>query len=149
MSSLLWFFLIIRTRNEKNDHFRVSVLVPAAYFLFLLFIFVASFLKVVQLYPPPKNAQNVEKRPTHFLIWRFLATGQMYFVFCLLYPSPQTPRQCLAPTCHLSTLNLQCIAEQARGRACLSIWLERFRGTQSEDERVGLGGSKQSFSFLV
>jgi hypothetical protein len=33
-------------------------------------------------------------------------TGPMYFVFCRLYPSfPQPPWQCLAPTCHLSTLN--------------------------------------------
>ncbi len=36
----------------------------------------------------------------------YLPTGSMYFVFCRLFPSsPQPPRQCLAPTCHLSSLN--------------------------------------------
>jgi hypothetical protein len=34
------------------------------------------------------------------------ATGPMYFVFCRLYlSSPKPPRQCLSPTCHLSSLN--------------------------------------------
>ncbi len=34
------------------------------------------------------------------------ATGALYFVFCRLYPSTlQPPRQCLAPNCHISTLN--------------------------------------------
>jgi hypothetical protein len=34
------------------------------------------------------------------------STGANVFVFCRLYPSfPQPSRQCLAPTCHLSTLN--------------------------------------------
>ncbi len=38
-------------------------------------------------------------------------TGPMYFVFSRLYPSfPQPPRQFLAPTWHLSTLNKHCIA---------------------------------------
>ncbi len=33
-------------------------------------------------------------------------TGIMYYAFCRLYPfSPQPLRQCLAPTCHLSSLN--------------------------------------------
>jgi hypothetical protein len=37
---------------------------------------------------------------------RACTTGQMHFVFCRLYSSsPQPPQQCLAPTCHLSTLN--------------------------------------------
>jgi hypothetical protein len=38
--------------------------------------------------------------------------GQMYFVFCRLYPfSLQPPRHCLGPICHISTLNQQyCIA---------------------------------------
>ncbi len=34
------------------------------------------------------------------------SNGPIYFVFCRLYPSvPKPPRQYLAPTCHLSTLN--------------------------------------------
>ncbi len=37
---------------------------------------------------------------------RSVATGPLYFVFSRLYPSsPPQPRQCLAPTCHLSTLS--------------------------------------------
>jgi hypothetical protein len=33
------------------------------------------------------------------------------FVFCRLCPfSPQLPQQCWTPTCHLSTLNLHCVA---------------------------------------
>ena len=36
----------------------------------------------------------------------YYTTGPMYFVFCRRYPfSPQPPRQCLGPSCHLSTLN--------------------------------------------
>jgi hypothetical protein len=39
------------------------------------------------------------------------ALKKMNFVFCRLYPfSLQPPRQCLGPTCHLSTLNQHCIA---------------------------------------
>jgi hypothetical protein len=50
----------------------------------------------------------------------------MYFLFCRLYPSSTQPqRQCLAPTCYLSTFNLHCIA----GAACLSILLERCPGS--------------------
>ncbi len=40
-----------------------------------------------------------------FIIYCHCATGPMYFVFCRLYPSSHThqpPRQCLAPSCHLS-----------------------------------------------
>jgi hypothetical protein len=47
-------------------------------------------------------------------------------VFGFLSSSPFLPqplRQWLTPTCHLSTLNLHCIA----GAACLSILLKRFR----------------------
>jgi hypothetical protein len=37
--------------------------------------------------------------------------GPVYFEFCRLYPSSrQPPRQWLAPTCHLYTLNKHCIA---------------------------------------
>ncbi len=60
----------------------------------------------------------------------------MYFlVFCRLYLSfPLPPWQCLAPTCHLSTLNKHCIAGARFQCLCLFIWLERFRGSQKEDE---------------
>ncbi len=58
------------------------------------------------------------------------STGQTYFVFCRLYPlSLQPSRQCLATTCHLWTNTI------SQMRACLSIGLERFRGSQTEDER--------------
>ncbi len=49
-------------------------------------------------------------------------------VFCFLYSfSPQPPRQCLGPPCHLSIV-LPMLA-------CLIIWSERFRGIQKEDDR--------------
>jgi hypothetical protein len=35
----------------------------------------------------------------------------MYFFLSSLTLLPQPPRQCLAPTCHLSTLNYHCIAD--------------------------------------
>ncbi len=58
--------------------------------------------------------------------------GPTYFVICRLYPfSLQPPRQCL--TCHLLTNTVSPV------RACLSIWSERFRGNQMEDERGPLG----------
>jgi hypothetical protein len=47
----------------------------------------------------------------------FQSTRPLYFVFCRLYPFfIKPPRQCLAPTCRLSTL-------YCRLSACLSIWL--------------------------
>ncbi len=46
--------------------------------------------------------------------------------------SPTAPQQCLGPTCHLSTLNYNTVSPV---RACLSIWKERFHGTQKEDDR--------------
>jgi hypothetical protein len=40
-----------------------------------------------------------------------LDKGANELCFCRLYPSSlQQQRQCLAPTCHLSALNLHCIA---------------------------------------
>jgi hypothetical protein len=60
----------------------------------------------------------------------------MYFLFSFVFTSSSTepPRQCLAPTCHLSTLNEHFIAG-----AGLHIHMigevSRFRGTQIEDER--------------
>jgi len=43
------FVLKYRTRGEKNEHFRVSVVVPVLYSLFILAIFAASFLKGVSV----------------------------------------------------------------------------------------------------
>jgi hypothetical protein len=58
--------------------------------------------------------------------------GAMAFVFCRLFPfSLQLPRQCLGPTCHLSILLTNAVSPV---RACISIWWERFRGTQKKDE---------------
>ncbi len=65
-----------------------------------------------------------------YLYWNRPA-GPIYFLCCPLYSSPQPPRQCLSPTCHLFTSNLHCIA------ACLSIWSERFRGSQ-KNTSVGI-----------
>ncbi len=43
----------------------------------------------------------------------------MNYGFCRLYPPPPQPtRQCLAPTCHFSTLNYNTIS---RARACMPI----------------------------
>jgi hypothetical protein len=44
-------------------------------------------------------------------------------------PSPQPPRPFVAPTCLLSRNNVSPV------RACLSIWLERFRVSQKWDDR--------------
>jgi hypothetical protein len=76
----------------------------------------------------------------------------MCFVFCRIYPSsPMPPRQCLAPTVPLKSLLLTNTVSQVR--ACLSIWLERFRGTQNGDEhgpRWWYAYSRQSvFSPIV
>ncbi len=52
------------------------------------------------------------KTPIMTGLLAFGSTGPTYFVFCPPYPSSLQPprRKCLAPTCHLSTLNLHCIA---------------------------------------
>jgi hypothetical protein len=55
--------------------------------------------------------------------------GQYILFSVISTPSPP-PLQCLAPTCYLSTFNLHCIA----GAACLSILLERCRGSPKDDE---------------
>ncbi len=62
-------------------------------------------------------------------------TGPLYFVFCRLYPfSPQLPGHCFVlPVISLLLTNI--VSPPVRLRACLSSWLERFRGTQKEDER--------------
>ncbi len=58
----------------------------------------------------------------------------MYFDFCRLYPSShQSPRQRLAPT--VPVISLLFTNAVSPVRACLSICLGRFRGTQKEDER--------------
>ncbi len=58
--------------------------------------------------------------------------GPMYFVFCRLHPSPpKLPRQCLAPTPVISLLLTNTVSWV---RDCVSIWLERFRGSQKEDQ---------------
>ncbi len=58
------------------------------------------------------------------------ATGANVFCFLSSLPLlPQAITVVMAPKCHLSTLNWQCIPL----RACLSIWLERFRGSQKEE----------------
>ncbi len=51
----------------------------------------------------------------------------------------------LAPTCHLTTLKYNTVSLV---RACLSIWLERFRGSQNEDERGPLSIQSSGLEFL-
>ncbi len=64
---------------------------------------------------------------------RFLGlTGPMYFVFCRLYPCPPSHRGSVWPLLIISLLLTNTVSAV---RACLSIWLERFRGTQKEDQR--------------
>ncbi len=55
------------------------------------------------------------------------STGPVYFVFCRLCPSsPQPTRSCLAPpVIFLLLTNIE-----PPVRACLSVWLERFRESQ-------------------
>jgi hypothetical protein len=74
------------------------------------------------------------------MIWSTLltvwasATGPMYFVFCRLYPS-SSPRLhdsvWLLPAIFLLLSNTISAVQ-----ACLSIKLERFCGSQKEDERI-------------
>ena len=68
-----------------------------------------------------------------FLVRVSNSKWQMYLGFLSsLSLSPQPPRQCLGPTCHLSSLNEHCIAS-----AALSIHMmgwETFRGAQKEDD---------------
>ncbi len=56
----------------------------------------------------------------------------IFFLSSLPLYSSQLPRQCLGPICHLSTLNYHCIG--GAGLPNYSIWWERFRGTQKEDD---------------
>ncbi len=60
-------------------------------------------------------------------------TEPMYFVFCRLYPSSLQPTRVCARLLSVISLNLTNTVSPVR--ACLSKWLERFRGTQKEDER--------------
>jgi hypothetical protein len=52
-----------------------------------------------------------------------LPTGPMYFVFCRFYFSPGHP-----------VISLLLTYTVSRARDCLSIWLEKFRVSQKEDE---------------
>ncbi len=56
--------------------------------------------------------------------------SELCFLSSLPLIPPAATWQCLAPTCHLSTLYLHCIA----GIDCLPIWWERFLETQQEDK---------------
>ncbi len=63
-----------------------------------------------------------------------LGSGQQrgqYILFSVVStPSPpHPPRQCLGPTGHLYSNTV------SRVRACLSIWLEKFRGNKKKDDR--------------
>jgi hypothetical protein len=60
-------------------------------------------------------------------------TEPMYFVFCRLYPSSLQPTRVCAKLLSVISLNLTNTVSPVR--ACLSKWLERFRGSQKEDER--------------
>ncbi len=72
------------------------------------------------------------------------SNGANLFRFWRLYPSSPLPppRQCLAPTCHLSNIILYCW----RGLAYPYKW-ERSRGSQKEDERSPLKYSILSALF--
>jgi hypothetical protein len=61
------------------------------------------------------------------------STGPMYFVFCRLYPFP--PATTAVFGYYLPVISLLLYNTVSRVRAFLSIWLERFRGSQKEDER--------------
>ncbi len=57
----------------------------------------------------------------------------MHFVFCRLCPSPLSQHGSVW-VLTLTSLLLK-TNNVSRGRACLSIWVTRFRGTQNEDDR--------------
>ncbi len=66
------------------------------------------------------------------------ATGPMYFAFCRLYPSP--PQDTHASAWLLHAISLHLTDTVSRVLPCLPpIRLERFRGSQKEDERGPLG----------
>jgi hypothetical protein len=84
-----------------------------------------------------KFLEYEEKFPPFFIsaFW-FSHRGQSILFSVVFTPlSSQPPCQCLSPTCHLSSLNYNTVSQV---RACLIIRLERFRGTQNEDDREPL-----------
>ncbi len=60
------------------------------------------------------------------------------FLSSLPLRPPPPPRQSFAPTCHLLLLTSTVLPV----RACLSIRLERFHGSQKEDERIKKIGNR-------
>ncbi len=83
--------------------------------------------------------------------------GPMFFVSCRLYPSfPQPPRKCLGPTCHLSTLNVHCIAGAGLPKHMMGgvSWYPKENdrgplGNQSSLAKILHGGLRLSCIFFT